>query len=71
MGPRSTRAGSGIDDAAFVDVRPLIDAALAYAAADGINDLHQLRQRVRRTVGRWVNDTYRRRPMIIPVVVEV
>ena len=28
-------------------------------------------QVVRRTVGRWVNDTYRRRPMIIPTVVEV
>jgi ribonuclease J len=26
---------------------------------------------VRRTVGRWVSDTYRRRPMIIPVVLEV
>ena len=30
-----------------------------------------LQQLVRRAVGRWVNDTYRRRPMIIPVVVEV
>jgi ribonuclease J len=26
---------------------------------------------VRRTVGRWVNETYRRRPMIVPNVVEV
>jgi ribonuclease J len=26
---------------------------------------------VRRTVGKWVNDTYRRRPMIVPNVVEV
>jgi ribonuclease J len=26
---------------------------------------------VRRTVGRWVNDRYRRRPMIVPTVVEV
>ena len=70
-GPEIHARGSGIDDAAFVDVRPLIDETLAYAAADGINDLYQLRQLVRRTVGRWVNETYRRRPMIIPVVVEV
>ncbi|MHB8451347.1 MAG: hypothetical protein ACYDAQ_12985, partial [Mycobacteriales bacterium] len=28
-------------------------------------------QLVRRTVGRWVHDTYRRRPMIVPVVVDV
>jgi len=26
---------------------------------------------VRRTVGRWVNENYRRRPMIIPVVIQV
>ncbi|HWH29452.1 MAG TPA: hypothetical protein VNU26_10895, partial [Mycobacteriales bacterium] len=31
----------------------------------------QAAQAVRRVVGRWVSDTYRRRPMIIPVVVEV
>ena len=31
----------------------------------------QLEQLVRRTVGKWVSDTYRRRPMIIPLVVEV
>jgi ribonuclease J len=36
-----------------------------------MNDAHQLGQLVRRTVGRWVNDGYRRRPMIIPVVIEV
>jgi len=26
---------------------------------------------VRRTVGRWVNTQHRRRPMIVPVVIEV
>jgi ribonuclease J len=30
-----------------------------------------MRQLVRRIVGKWVSDNYRRRPMIIPVVVEV
>jgi ribonuclease J len=63
--------GSGIDDSSLSEVRPRIEEALARAAADGINDAHQLGQMVRRTVGRWVNDTYRRRPMIIPVVIEV
>ena len=29
-----------------------------------------LGQVVRRTVGRWVSDSYQRRPMIIPVVIE-
>jgi ribonuclease J len=50
---------------------PRIEEALASAAAEGINETHQLSQLVRRTVGRWVNENYRRRPMIIPVVVEV
>ncbi|MER5822705.1 hypothetical protein ABT086_10610 [Streptomyces mirabilis] len=26
---------------------------------------------IRRTLGKWVSDNYRRRPMILPVVVEV
>jgi ribonuclease J len=63
--------GSGIDDSSLMEVRPRIEEVLARAAEDGINDAHQLGQLVRRTVGRWVNDTYRRRPMIIPVVIEV
>ncbi len=70
-GPEIHARGSGIDDSAFEDVRPRIEEALARAAADGINEVHQLRQLVRRTVGRWVNENYRRRPMIIPVLVEV
>ena len=70
-GPAIHARGSGIDDAAFEEVRPRIEEALARAAADGISDPYQLQQLVRRTVGRWVSDNYRRRPMIIPVLVEV
>lgn len=70
-GPEVHARGSGIDDEAFSDVAPKIEDALAKAAADGVGDTHQLRQIVRRTTGRWVNETYRRRPMIIPVVVEM
>jgi ribonuclease J len=56
---------------AFDPVLPLITEALSRAAAENITDPHQLQQIVRRTVGRWVNDAYRRRPMIVPTVVEV
>ncbi|HTX86200.1 MAG TPA: ribonuclease J [Streptosporangiaceae bacterium] len=70
-GPEIHARGAGIDDAGLAEVRPLVEEALAGAAREGINEEHQLRQLVRRTVGRWVSDTYRRRPMIIPVVVEV
>jgi ribonuclease J len=70
-GPEIHARGSGIDEAAFSAVQPLLEEALAKAAADGINDAYQLGQLIRRMLGKWVNDNYRRRPMIIPVVVEV
>jgi ribonuclease J len=70
-GPEIHARGSGIDDAAFNEVRPRIEEALVVAAAEGISDAHQLTQLIRRVVGRWVSDNYRRRPMIIPVLVEV
>jgi ribonuclease J len=70
-GPEILARGFSEDAAAFEDVRPLIDEVLAGAAKEGVSDVHQLQQLVRRTLGKWVSDTYRRRPMIIPVVVEV
>jgi ribonuclease J len=70
-GPEITARGSGIDPAVLDGVVPQIERALQDAAADGVADTQQLRRVVRRTVGRWVSDTYRRRPMIIPVVIEV
>jgi ribonuclease J len=69
-GPEIHARGSGIDDSAFGEIRPLIEEALTRAAADGISDSYQLQQLVRRTVGKWVSENYRRRPMIIPVLVE-
>src|SRR5262249_53730414 len=70
-GPEIHARGAGIDETAFSGVRPLLEEALARAPADGINDTYQLGQLIRRTLGKWVSDNYRRRPMIIPVVVEV
>ncbi len=69
-GPEIHARGSGIDDASFGEVLPKIEEALALAAADGISDTHQISQLVRRIVGKWVSDNYRRRPMIIPVVIQ-
>jgi ribonuclease J len=48
-----------------------VQQALENAASEGIGDTHQLQQIVRRTAGKWVSDRFRRRPMIIPLVVEV
>ncbi len=69
-GPEIHARGSGIDEASFGEVRPKIEEALAAAAADGITDARQISQLARRIVGKWVSDNYRRRPMIIPVVIE-
>ena len=69
--PEIHTRGAGIRPDAYDDVIDRIQIALDKAAADGVNDSHQLRQLIRRNAGRWVNDTYRRRPMIIPVLVEV
>ena len=44
--------------------------AIAAAVQEGVSDSHQLQQTIRRVVGRWVNRAHRRRPMIIPVVIE-
>jgi ribonuclease J len=70
-GPTISAKGFSEDPEAFNPVLPLITDALDRAAIEGISDPHQLQQIVRRTVGRWVNDAYRRRPMIVPNVVEV
>jgi ribonuclease J len=70
-GPMINARGSGIDDEAFNEVLPRIEEVLADAAADAVVEMHQLQQLIRRVVGKWVSDTYRRRPMILPVVVEV
>jgi ribonuclease J len=69
-GPEVHARGAGIDDAALAEVVPLVEDALADAVRESVTEVHQLRQVVRRTVGKWVNENYRRRPMIIPVVVE-
>ncbi len=70
-GPEIYARGSGIDDVGFSEVRPLLEAALDRAALDSMNDAYQLGQLIRRTAGKWVNSNYRRRPMIVPVVLEV
>jgi len=70
VGPEIHARGFAPDEAIFDDVKPQIIKALADAAANGTRDTHAFTQVVRRTVGRWVNTQHRRRPMIVPVVIE-
>ncbi|MCW2572654.1 MAG: RNA-metabolising metallo-beta-lactamase [Frankiales bacterium] len=69
--PQISARGFSDDPKAFDAVLPLLEAELDRAALEGITEPHQLGQQCRRVLGRWVSDTYRRRPMIIPVVLEV
>ena len=69
-GPEITARGFVEDDVVFDDVMPQLTRALDDATAQGVIDTYQLEQVMRRTVGGWVGRKIRRRPMIIPVVIE-
>ena len=68
-GPDIHARGFTDDDSVFDGVKQQIAQAVEEALADGSADVRGLQQVVRRVIGRWVNNTYRRRPMILPVVV--
>lgn len=70
-GPDIHARGFNEDVALFDEVRGDIEKALARAVSDGTNGTHQLSQVVRRTIGGWVGQKHRRKPMIVPVVIEV
>ncbi|MGB8021035.1 MAG: ribonuclease J [Candidatus Nanopelagicales bacterium] len=69
-GPEIHARGFADDAEVFADVLPRVTQALERALADGGTDAYALEQVVRRQVGRWVSSAHRRRPMIVPVVVE-
>jgi ribonuclease J len=69
-GPEIHARGFGEDEKTFEEIRPEIIAALEAALREGVDDSYQLQQTIRRVIGRWVGNRLRRRPMIIPVVVE-
>ena len=69
-GPEIHARGFGADEELVAPLRAEVERALKAALADGMDDTHELQQRIRRTVGKWVNANHRRRPMIVPVVVE-
>ena len=68
-GPDIHARGFAEDDAVFDGVRDDIATALVRAMREGVDDTHLLQQVMRRGIGRWVNKTYRRRPMIVPLVI--
>lgn len=69
-GPQVHARGFGEDESVFDEILPQIRTVLETALADGVTDTHQLAQLVRRVAGKWVGDKHRRRPMIVPIVIE-
>ncbi|HEV7171973.1 ribonuclease J [Pedococcus sp.] len=69
-GPEIQARGFAEDDEIFKQVRPKIEQALAEATGNGVTDSYQLEQVMRRALGGWVGGKIRRRPMIIPVVIQ-
>jgi len=69
-GPEIHARGFAEDDEIFAQVRPKIEQALAEATGKGVSDTQQLEKVMRRALGGWVGGKIRRRPMIIPVVIE-
>ncbi|HIZ36815.1 MAG TPA: ribonuclease J [Candidatus Ruania gallistercoris] len=69
-GPHLQARGVAEGEDRLASIVPEITKALTEAAAGGNADAHQLQQVIRRVVGRFASSKLRRRPMIIPVVVE-
>ena len=70
VGPEIRARAYAEADHVFDDIKPQIEKALAAAAAEGVRDTYAMQQVIRRTIGTWVAKAHRRRPMIIPVVIQ-
>ena len=68
-GPHVQARGMAEDESVFDQLQPELTRALADAARD-YRDVQQLEQVLRRSVGQFASRKLRRRPMIIPVVIE-
>ena len=71
FGPELTARGFSDDPSALDPIRAELIEVVEKALADGARDVDSLQHLVRRTVGRWVDREYRRRPMLVPTVIEV
>ena len=68
-GPDVHARGFAENDSVFDDIVGDVAKELVAAMREGTDDAYRLQQVMRRVIGRWVSSRFRRRPMIIPVVV--
>ena len=69
-GPHIQARGMAEDDSVFEEILPDVTEALSAALETGKADAYSLQQVMRRTLGRWIGRRLKRRPMIVPVVIE-
>lgn len=69
--PQLHSRGFSEDPKALEPVVRRVEAELDSLLSERITDPTRIAQAVRRTVGKWVGETYRRQPMIVPTVIEV
>jgi ribonuclease J len=69
--PHLYSRGFSEDPKALEPVARKVSTELEALAANNVTDPARIAQVVRRTVGKWVGETYRRQPMIVPTVIEI
>jgi ribonuclease J len=63
--------GFSEDPKALESVARKVEEELEVLAANNVTEVTRIAQGVRRVIGKWVGDTYRRQPMIVPTVIEI
>ncbi|WP_319432336.1 ribonuclease J [Mycobacterium sp. RTGN5] len=69
--PHLYSRGFSEDPKALEPAARKVQTELEALAANNVTDPARIAQVVRRTVGKWVGETYRRQPMIVPTVIEI
>lgn len=69
--PHLHSRGFSEDPKALEPAARRVEAELESLAAERVTDPTRIAQAVRRTVGKWVGEVYRRQPMIVPTVIEI
>jgi ribonuclease J len=69
--PHLHSRGFSEDPKALEPVVRKVSEEMESLLANNVTDPIRIAQAVRRTVGKWVGETYRRQPMIVPTVIEV
>jgi ribonuclease J len=63
--------GFSEDPKALESVARKVEEELEVLAANKVTEATRIAQAVRRVIGKWVGETYRRQPMIVPTVIEI